>query len=93
MCFSASASFIAGGGLTALGSASLPIAKKRKKLLAALPLLFGIQQISEGFQWQSLNAGTTSPAAGYFFLFFASIVFPIYIPLSVFILDKKEEAY
>lgn len=91
MCFSASASFIAGGGLVALGGASFVIAKKEKKILAAIPLLFGIQQISEGFQWERLNLGTTSPIAGYIFLFFAFILWPIYVPTFVWLLDKKRK--
>jgi hypothetical protein len=91
MCFSASASFIAGGGLAALGGASFVIAKKEDKILAAIPLLFGIQQISEGFQWERLNLGATSPVAGYFFLFFAFIVWPVYVPTFVWLLDKKRK--
>jgi hypothetical protein len=91
MCFSASASFIAGGGLVALGGISLVIAKKEDKILAAIPLLFGIQQISEGFQWERLNIGTTSAIAGYFFLFFAFIVWPVYVPTFVWLLDKKRK--
>jgi hypothetical protein len=89
MCFSTSASFIAGGSLTILGGASLLIAKKENKILAAIPLLFGIQQITEGFQWLHLNAGTKSPAAGYFFLFFALVVWPLYVPTFVYLLDEK----
>ncbi len=89
MCFSASASFIAGGGLVALGVASLVVAKKEDKVLAAIPLLFGVQQISEGFQWEHLNSGTTSPVAGYIFLSFAFILWPIYVPTFVWLLDKK----
>jgi len=91
MCFSAQASFIAGGGLLALGGVTFAIAKKENKMLATFPLLFGIQQISEGIQWLNLNAGTTSPAAGYFFLFFALIVWPLYVPVFVFVLDEKRK--
>jgi hypothetical protein len=91
MCFSASASFIAGGALTAMGGASLLAAKKENKVLAAVPLLFGIQQISEGIQWLYLNAGSTSPAAGYFFLIFALIVWPLYVPAFVYLLDEKKK--
>jgi hypothetical protein len=89
MCFSASASFIAGGGLIALGGASLVIAKKEDKILAAIPLLFGVQQISEGFQWLYLNKGSSSSIAAYIFLFFAYIVWPIYVPTFVYLLDAK----
>ena len=89
MCFSAPASFIASGGLVALGGASLAVAKKEDKILAAIPLLFGIQQFFEGIQWLHLNTGSTSLFAGYGFLFFAFIVWPAYVPVFVYILDKK----
>lgn len=89
MCFSAPASFIASGGLVVLGGASLAVAKKENKILALVPLLFGIQQGFEGVQWLFLNHGSSSLAAGYGFLFFAFIVWPIYVPVFVFALDKK----
>ena len=89
MCFSAPASFIASGGLTVLGGASLMTAKKKNKILAAIPLLFAVQQAFEGIQWLYLNMGSTSLLAGYGFLFFAFIVWPIFAPTSIFILDKK----
>ena len=89
MCFSAPASFIASGGLIALGGASFTVAKKEDKILAAIPVLFGIQQGIEGFQWLYLNSGSSSPLLGYAFLIFALIIWPIYVPTFVFILDKK----
>ena len=89
MCFSAPASFIASGGLIALGGASLITAKKEDKILAAIPFLFGLQQALEGIQWLYLDAGSSSLIAGYGFLFFAFIVWPIYVPTFVFVLDKK----
>jgi hypothetical protein len=89
MCFSAPASFIASGGLAALGGASAAVAKKEDKVLAAIPLLFAVQQFFEGIQWLHLNAGSTSSPAAYIFLFFAYIVWPIYVPASVFTLDKE----
>ena len=49
MCFSASASFIAGTSLSAVGVAALRNTKARSEQpLAAIPLLFGIQQLTEG---------------------------------------------
>ncbi len=88
MCFSAPASFVAGGGLAVLGGASL-VAKKEDKILAAIPLLFSVQQFFEGIQWLYLNHGSSSLFAGYGFLFFTFIVWPIYSPAVVFLLDKK----
>jgi len=93
MCFSASASFVASGGLAVLGGASFAIAKKEDKFLAAVPLLFAAQQGIEGIQWLYLNNGSSSLLAGYGFLFFALIVWPIYVPTFVFILDKKRRKF
>lgn len=90
MCFSAPVSFISSGALLGLGGASLAMAKKEDRILAAIPFLFGIQQAAEGFQWLSINAGSTSLALGYIFLLFAVIFWPIYIPSFVYILDKKQ---
>lgn len=90
MCFSASASFIASGALTSLGAASYVSAKKEDKILAAIPILFSIQQFFEGIQWVYLNSGSASLFAGYNFLFFAFILWPVYVPITVFLLDKKE---
>ncbi len=89
MCFSASASFIASGALTLLGIASFTAARKKDKILTAIPILFGIQQAFEGVQWLYLNRGTSSLFAGYGFLFFALLVWPIYVPVFVFWLDRK----
>ena len=90
MCFSAPASFVAAGGLTALGGASIVIAKKENKILALIPILFAFQQAFEGVQWIYLKLGSTSLFAGYAYVFFAFIVWPVYVPLFVFIVDKKK---
>jgi hypothetical protein len=91
MCFSAPASFIASGGLALLGGTSLAIAKKEDRLLAAIPFLFAIQQAFEGVQWLYLNAGSSSLFAGYVFLFFAFVVWPVYMPTLVYFLDTKKQ--
>lgn len=90
MCFSAPASFVASGGLILLSGASFLIAKKEDKFLATIPLLFGIQQALEGIQWLYLNTGSSSLLVGYGYLFFAFIVWPIYVPVFVYILDRKK---
>jgi len=89
MCFSAPASFIASGGLAVLGGASFVVAKKKNKILAAIPLMFAVQQFCEGIQWLYLNSGSTSQFAGYSFLFFAFILWPVYVPWFVYVLDPK----
>jgi len=92
MCFSASASFIASGGLIGLGGVSFKVAKKKDKIIAAIPIMFGVQQALEGFQWLYLNNGSSSAFFAYAFLFFAFIVWPIYSPTFIYILDKKNES-
>jgi hypothetical protein len=89
MCFSAAASFVASVGLTGLAIATYGVARKKDKILVAIPVLFGIQQGFEGFQWLALNRGATLPWAGYGFLFFALIAWPVYVPVFVYMLDKK----
>lgn len=95
MCFSASASFSAAALLTALGiySVSQPI-KIRFLPLAAVPLLFGIQQLSEGFAWIFLG-GNYAPLAlqisMYAFLFFALLFWPLWIPIAVYCTEQKNK--
>ena len=93
MCFSAPASLIASGGLAVAGIASVRLATRpEEKLIAVLPLVFAVQQAIEGWQWISLNAGSPSMLAGYLFVFFAFFFWPIYVPLVVFLNDKKRRA-
>lgn len=93
MCFSATASFSSGVVLTIVGIASLRKAGRSRRLaFAAIPFIFAIQQFSEGFVWLSL----TDPAfvkwqsvPAYIFLTFAHIVWPIWIPFSILLLEKN----
>jgi hypothetical protein len=54
MCFSAEASFAAGGLLIAGGVVStVKLKPARKSLaLASIPIIFGIHQLSEGVVWR-----------------------------------------
>ena len=55
MCFSASASFGAGIVLSSIGIATITKTQSRSQLsLAFIPLIFAVQQFSEGFLWLSL---------------------------------------
>ena len=56
MCFSATASFTAGTALTAVGGLTVRKSRGKAELpLALVPLLFGIQQLTEGVLWLSLR--------------------------------------
>lgn len=67
MCFSATASFAAGIGLTGIGLATLSLAPTwRERPFAAIPLLFGLQQLIEGgAPWLALAAGDEAGRACY----------------------------
>jgi hypothetical protein len=95
MCFSAGASFGAGIVLTGIGIASIKKVKQPRQLaFASIPLIFAVQQLSEGFLWLSFSnsfyAEWKEPTI-FLFLFFAQMVWPLWVPLSILLLDKKEE--
>lgn len=91
MCFSASASFIAGGSLTAIGSATLTQTTNKKQIpFASIPLLFSIQQIIEGVVWLSFDVAWLNATATYIYAMFAIILWPIFTPFSVLLLEKTE---
>lgn len=95
MCFSANASFTAGTVLTVIGAVSVRKVKAPSQIFfASIPVLFAIQQFSEGFLWLSL----TKPAFAdlrtsmtFIFLFFAQVVWPFWVPFAVLKLKPKNE--
>ena len=95
MCFSTSASFGAGIILTTIGVATIKKVREPSQLFfASIPLLFGVQQFSEGFLWLALTNPKYSfleQISTYSFLFFAQIVWPILIPVAIYFLEKKEK--
>ena len=88
MCFSAAASFAAGGTLSVVGG--LTIAKVRKKSelsFASIPLLFGIQQAIEGAVWVSFGSPILNTIATYAYSMFSHVLWPIFIPFSVLMIE------
>ena len=84
MCFSATASFVAGGTLSAVGVVTVAKVKKRPMLpLASIPLLFGIQQTIEGVVWLSFATPLVNTVATYAYTTIANVVWPIFTPLAV----------
>jgi hypothetical protein len=94
MCFSAVASFTAGGILSFAGVTTLVTTKEKRFLpFASIPLLFAIQQFSEGFVWLSLQDSEYAHFeyfSVYFFLVFAQVVWPFFVPLSYFIMESDK---
>ena len=97
MCFSANASFGAGVVLAAIGIASVKKVQQAPQIyFATIPLIFSIQQISEGFVWLSLTHPTfqfIQKPSTYIFLYFAQVIWPIWLPLSIMKLEhfKKKQ--
>ena len=96
MCFSATANFVGSGVLGAGGVATLTRVKHRRELLfAALPTLFAIHQLIEGFVWLGLD-GILSPAVahdmGAAFMLYAQGLLPFLLPLSVLLFEPNAKS-
>lgn len=95
MCFSASASFGAAVVLSTIGAASINKVQFRSQLaFASIPLIFAIQQTMEGFLWMALPNSAYSSIqhfTTYAFLFFAQIVWPVWVPMAILLLEKKKK--
>lgn len=93
MCFSAGASFAGGIVITTIGIATVKkVRKPEQKLFSTIPLIFGLQQISEGFVWVALqNTGNQVmlTISGYLFLLAAVVIWPTIVPLSVLKMEPK----
>jgi hypothetical protein len=93
MCFSASASFGAGVVLTVIGVVSIKKTHHPSQLLfASIPLIFGVQQIAEGILWLTLpnpDYVNIQNIFTYVFLFFAQILWPLWVPIAILLLEKN----
>lgn len=91
MCFSVHMSFLAAGVLSVIGLLSLrKVTHSTDTPLAALPLIFALQQYAEGILWLWLPTGTYPILlilAKYIFLTIATIVWPLYIPFTLLIFE------
>ena len=94
MCFSATASFSAGVVLTVIGVATIKKVQHPSQILfASIPLLFAIQQIAEGILWLTLPNPAYLPTQvsfTYIFLFFAQVVWPLWVPMAILLLEKED---
>ncbi len=83
MCFSADASFTSGTVLLTVGAYCVRTALRKNPqylALAAVPVWFGVQQLSEGFVWEGLEHGdpALTRVASLVFLFFALALWPFW---------------
>ncbi|MFM2369324.1 MAG: hypothetical protein RL619_1624 [Bacteroidota bacterium] len=95
MCFSANASFGAGIVLAVISIAAIKKVQKPSQIyFASIPIIFCVQQISEGFLWLALTKPFFAPlqqVTTYTFLFFAQVIWPLWIPFASLKLKKEEE--
>lgn len=90
MCFSATASFATSALLGTTGAVALARVKdKRDYMIATVPLLFVVQQFIEGLVWLNLGQGLLTESLAYGFLFFAFLLWPVYIPLAVWAHERN----
>lgn len=88
MCFSATASFTAGVGLSIVGGATLANVKRKSEIpFAAIPLLFGIQQLTEGVIWISFDRPFVLSIATFVYLFFSHVIWPTLLPSAVYLIE------
>ncbi|MCF2521722.1 DUF6629 family protein [Bradyrhizobium sp. G127] len=92
MCFSAEASFTAAAVLVSAGAVSVVRAYKtdRRYLpIAALPLLFGLQQGFEGAVWMANGNAALVAQFSLAYMFFSWLAWPVWVPFSVYFLESE----
>ena len=92
MCFSATASFSAAAVLVGVGALTLKSARRPRELpFAAIPLLFAIQQLSEGVIWLtfSYEAPLLNAVMTYVYTFFSHVLWPVYVPVAVLLIEPS----
>ena len=91
MCFSPQADFTAGAVVAGVGVATLRRVRVRRELIVgALPLLFGIHQLVEGFVWLGIRGEISSEVgetAKQVYIVFAHAILPALVPLGFTLLE------
>jgi hypothetical protein len=91
MCFSATANFVGSGVLGSIGVVTLTKVKHRRELLfAALPTLFAVHQLMEGFVRLGLDGVLSTQVThdmGAAFMLYAQGLLPFLLPLSVVLFE------
>lgn len=91
MCFSPEASFAASGVIGAIGAATLfQVREARAVPFAALPMLFALHQLIEGFVWLGLQGRIGQAALEplvLIYMLYAKATLPLLIPLSVMLIE------
>ncbi len=93
MCFSATSSFTASAVLLVIGVVTVRSARQpNERPFAAIPLLFALQQFSEGIIWLTFQAegplvDSANTAMTYAYTFFSHVLWPMYVPVAVWLIE------
>jgi len=92
MCFSPEADFTAGVVVAGVGVATLARVQARRELIVgALPLLFGLHQLTEGVVWLGLRGQVStgvSTAAIETYIVYAHAILPAVVPVGFTLLER-----
>lgn len=90
MCFSASASFTASAVLLVVGLLALRLVRRpREAPFAAIPLVFAVQQFTEGAIWLTVQSEESHLDAvmTHAYSFFSHVFWPAFVPLAVLLIE------
>lgn len=92
MCFSEPASYAVASACAIAGAYTVFKSPSPNHLpLAAVPLVFALQQVSEGLVWRALDQVAVLPASGWpatLFVFIATVFWPVFVPVSVLLAQE-----
>lgn len=89
MCFSATASFAAAGGLALIGTATLAQRPSpRMTAFASAPLIFAAHQTIEGFIWLGVHGDAVSQVLINMWVFIAEVFWPTFVPAAILLLTR-----
>ncbi|MDQ1481677.1 MAG: hypothetical protein QOI44_2538 [Actinomycetota bacterium] len=93
MCFAPEADAVAGAIIVVVGVDALRHVGAPKQIpLAALPLLFGLHQLTEAFVWWGLRGDVSESVervAIWVWLLFAFVALPILLPIAVDLVERS----
>jgi uncharacterized protein DUF6629 len=91
MCFSPEADFAAAAVVGAIGVVTLRRVRTRRELIVgALPLLFALHQLTEGFVWLGLRGDVSTglgDAARDVYVLYAFAILPLIVPIGFLLLE------
>jgi hypothetical protein len=94
MCFAPEADVVAGAIIVVVGVDALRhVASPKQIPLAALPLLFGLHQLTEAFVWWGLRGDASESAervAIWIWLLFAFVALPVLLPIAVDLVERSK---